>query len=593
MKILLADDDAVTRTLLKRTLKRRGFDVICVADGQAAIDCLREDDGPRMAILDWEMPGKDGPTVCQEIRACATIPYVYLILLTSRETTEDIVTGFEAGADDYLIKHCTPEELKARIQVGTRSLKLQDSLIHEAEHDSLTGLPNRSYFVKRLGINVRKARELPDYRFTLLFIDIDRFKLINDSLGHLAGDELMKGVATRLLRAVGAEAASRSPQPSRDSNSGPVDLVARIGGDEFVILLENSVDAQDGVRVAKSIQLELEVPFVLNDHDVLVTASIGISTSGGETTESSEVLRAADAAMYKAKSLGKARYEVNDSKGNFAAVSLLKLESDLRRAVENREFEVHYQPIVSLADNRVLSFEALVRWRHPSRGLLQPASFISVAEDTGLIIPMGAQIMYEACRQVQEWNATLGLAHPLSVCVNVSPRQFGQDDLVKQVQNVLSQTGLDPTCLELEVTENLTMQDAGRAATLLRQLSHLGISISLDDFGTGYSSLSYLLRFPIQTLKIDRSFISDIEHSKESRAIVQTIIGLGHNLGMAVIAEGIETSAQMNLLKDLHCDLGQGYLFSRPVEAAKAAEMFAGYPVSIRQPQREKTRLAA
>jgi len=265
----------------------------------------------------------------------------------------------------------------------------------------------------------------------------------------------------------------------------------------------------------------------------------------------------------------------------------------LRRAFENEEFEVHYQPIVDLSDGRILSFEALVRWQHPERGLLYPNEFIETAEETGLIVPMGMMVMRDACRQTREWNTRFGFDIPLSVCVNVSPRQFAQETLVEQVRDVLFETGLNPACLEVEVTENLTMKDVDRAVRLLSELSKLGVSISLDDFGTGYSSLSYLLRFPIQTLKIDRSFVSNIKDTKESSAIVQTIIALSHNLGKTVVAEGIETVDQMDLLRELHCDLGQGYLFSRPVPAARATEMLASYAMSLQEVQAREILLAA
>ena len=581
MKILLADDDAVSRMLLKRLLERSGFEVVCVSDGQSAVDCLLGDNAPRMAILDWVMPVKDGPTVCREIRSTDGAPSVYFILLTSREAIEDIVAGFEAGADDYLTKPCNPEELKARIRVGTRSLHLQDSLIYEALHDPLTQLPNRTFFVKRLAQNVRKAHDIPDYKFALLFVDVDRFKNINDSLGHLIGDELMKGTAKRLFHTVATRTGPLAELPPISASSATGDLVARIGGDEFVILLENITGPEEGVTIAERIDKDLRPAFQLGGHEIFITCSIGISFSQGGATESSEMLRGADAAMYKAKSLGKARYEVNDTSGNAAAIGFLKLECDLRRAIENEEFEVYYQPIVDLTDGTINSFEALVRWHHPVRGLLQPGAFIAAAEETGLIVPMGTWVMREACRQIQEWNTQLRSSRPLSVCVNVSPRQFGEDNLVTRVREVLAETGLDPRCLELEVTENLTMQDVGRAVKLLSDLSRLGIAISLDDFGTGYSSLSYLLRLPIRTLKIDRSFIAEIEHRKNNSVIVQTIIALGHNLNMTVIAEGIENVAQMTTLTKLRCDLGQGYLFAAPVQAHRAAEMLADRPFSI------------
>jgi diguanylate cyclase (GGDEF)-like protein len=566
MKVLLADDDAVSRKILERTLEHSDIEVTSVGDGQSALDRLRAPGAPRIAILDWVMPHKDGPSVCREVRASTDQPYVYLILLTAKESRGDVVIGLEAGADDYLTKPCNPEELKARIRAGQRILDLQDKLIHEAQHDSLTHLPNRAFFVKCLAESVARSQQRKGYQFTLLFVDVDRFKMINDSLGHLTGDELMKQLAQRLLQAVRTEATpSRNNLHRRKSNCSS-DLVARIGGDEFVVLLDDFADIGDGIRIAERIQNSLEAAFLIGGHEIFITASIGISTSGAGAADPEELLRGADTAMYKAKELGKARYEISDANDNAEAVGLFRLESDLRSAIENHEFEVHYQPIVDLQDCGIVSFEALVRWRHPELGMIQPGSFIPVAEESGLIVPIGEWVMREACRQTQLWNTGIASADPVSICVNISPRQFAMNNMVEEVSDILRETGLDPSCLELEVTENLTMQDAGRAILILRELRQLGVALSLDDFGTGYSSLSYLQRFPIRTLKIDRSFITGIESSKDSSEIVRTIIALGHTLGMMVIAEGIENGTQMILLKALGCDLGQGFLFSRPLE---------------------------
>jgi diguanylate cyclase (GGDEF)-like protein len=541
-------------------------------------------DGPRIAILDWMMPGEDGPSVCRRIRSFDSNPYVYLILLTSRVANEDVVMGLEAGADDYLIKPWNPEEMKARVRVGQRILRLQDRLVHDALHDPLTGLPNRIYFLDRLSESARKAREATDRRFAVLFVDIDRFKVINDSLGHLSGDDLMKDVAQRLSLAVRTQTAIYRKRNLRRQDSSVSDVVARIGGDEFVVLLDNIEGIEDAMRVAERIQTSLEPAFLCGEQHVFITASIGISTNDGGVTNTSTILRGADAAMYKAKALGKGRYEISDPVGNAAAALMLKLENDLRDAVDNHEFEVYYQPIIALEDCRVSSFEALVRWHHPTLGMVPPSSFIPLAEDTGLILPIGRWIMRDACRQVQEWNAEFSPADPISVCVNISPRQFELRNLVGCVNETLAETGLDACLLELEVTENLTMQDAAR------------VSLSLDDFGTGYSSLSYLHRFPIRTLKIDRSFVANLENCRESREIVQSIIALGHGLGMRVIAEGIENAAQMDLLKIFQCDLGQGYLFSPPVPASRVSEMLMtrqrGEPLELRVRHHEGVSLA-
>jgi predicted signal transduction protein with EAL and GGDEF domain len=581
LKILLADDDAVSRRLLQRTLERSGFDVVCVADGESAAQYLQAPDGPRIAILDWVMPGKDGPTVCRELRARTENPYVYLILLTSREAMEDLVIGFEAGADDYLIKPCNPDELKARLRAGQRILLLQDSLIHEAQHDTLTKLPNRAFFIKRLSASVSKARELPAYQFTLLFVDIDRFKMINDSLGHSTGDELIKRIAERLMQAVRMEVIHTPETKHRRRKDWHGDLVARIGGDEFVILLDNFAELSDGIRVADRVQHSLQEVFAIGDNEIFISASIGISTSGGDLTNAAEMLRGADIATYKAKLLGKARYQISDSTANCVALDQLKLENDLRHAIDNKEFALYYQPIVDMIDGTIVSFEALVRWQHPTRGIVLPTSFLPLAEETGLIVPISDWVLREACRQIQEWNEELYLRHPATVCVNISPRQFGEGNLVTQVSHILQETGLHHSFLHLEVTENLTMSDATRAGQVLNDLSDMGISLSLDDFGTGFSSLSYLMRFPIRTLKIDRSFISEIESSSESAHIVQTIINLGHNLGMKVVAEGIENMSQMRLLRALSCDYGQGYLFSRPIPPVEVVTILqAKYPFS-------------
>lgn len=573
VKILLADDDGISRALLKRFLERSGFDVECTDNGQDAAECLLAPDGPRLAILDWMMPEKDGPTVCRQLRATAGNPYVYLILITSRATSEDVVMGLEAGADDYLTKPWNPQELKARVRAGMRVLQLQDRLIYEARHDALTELPNRTFFLERLSDSARKAQDCIDRRFAVLFVDIDRFKTINDSLGHISGDELMKSVALRLLKAVRTETVVSWNRDTRHPDRGITDLVARIGGDEFVVLLDNIIDVEDGIRVAKRVQAALEPAFFIDNQEVFITASIGISASDGGAVDTTKILRGADAAMYRAKALGRARYEVSDPVEHPSTRHLLKLEHELRHAVENNELEIYYQPIVDLESCRITRFEALVRWNHPTLGFVQPGSFIPLAEDTGLIVPIGRWILREVCQQMREWNTEFAPTEPTIACVNISPRQFAQRNLVECVKEILQETGLDPCCLELEVTENLTMQDAARAIDILRDLAGLGVSLSLDDFGTGYSSLSYLHRFPIRTLKIDRSFISQIEHCKESREIVQTIVALGHGLGMKVIAEGIETVAQMNILGKLRCDFGQGYLFSPPAQAAGASNM--------------------
>ncbi|HEY4356191.1 MAG TPA: EAL domain-containing protein [Acidobacteriaceae bacterium] len=575
MTVLLVDNDDVSRVLMQHTLERNGFDVMSADNGHTALEMLLAHEGPCIALVDPDTHGAEGLDICREVRSSSNNPSVYLILLSSREAIEDMVAGLDAGADDYLTKPWNPKELAARLRVGERSLKMHDSLLRQAHFDPLTKLPNRAFLNERLTACAKEARENPGYQFTLLFVDIDRFKMINDSLGHTAGDELMKRISQRLLQVVRTRKTFPVGDDRRRLGTGPSDMVARLSGDEFVVLLDHFADIEDGAQVADRIHSSLQKAFQVGGQEIFLSASIGISTSGGSTTDASEILRGADNAMYKAKLLGRARSEVNEPTGNTAAVNRLKLETDLRRALDNDEFEVHYQPIIDLSGCRITRFEALMRWRHPELGLIPPVSFIPLAEEIGLILPMGSALLRSACQQMQRWNSQFSNSVPATMCVNISPRQFIEGNLVRQVTDTLIETGLDPKLLELEVTENLTMKDAGLAGQVLQELSEAGIAVSLDDFGTGYSSLSYLLRLPIGTLKIDRSFVAGIEQSSESLSVVQTIIALGHNLGMKVIAEGIETAAQFSLLQMLKCDFGQGYLFSPALEPWKASEVFA------------------
>jgi diguanylate cyclase (GGDEF)-like protein len=418
---------------------------------------------------------------------------------------------------------------------------------HAAFHDSLTGLPNRAMFTELLKAEIESSTRRGEYMFAVLFLDLDRFKNINDSLGHTHGDLLLVAFAERLERTL-----------------RPVDTLARFGGDEFAILLSGMSDATDAVRVAQRIQDELSQPFVLDKNSAFATASIGIALSSSGYDRPDDILRDADIAMYRAKENGKARYEVFDHDMHARAVSRLQLESDLRTAVEQKEFCVYYQPIVSLQTGRLAGFEALVRWNHPRRGLVSPADFIPVAEETGLIVPIGQWVLNEACAHVRQWQIDSPSHRSLSLSVNLSARQVAQPDLLNCIKEALETSKLSPHCLKLEITESVVMENAEAAAQMFKQLRSLGVQLSIDDFGTGYSSLSYLHRFPLNYLKIDRSFVMRLTTDNDN-AIVRTISTLARNLGMEVIAEGIETEEQFRQLRLLGCEYGQGYLFSRPV----------------------------
>lgn len=454
-----------------------------------------------------------------------------------------------------------------QIQDITDRKRAEERLLHEAFHDGLTGLPNRALFMDHLKLSVERGKRRDDRLFAVLFLDLDRFKIINDSLGHMVGDQLLVGIARRL------EICLR-----------PGDTVARLGGDEFTVLLEDLTSVAEVIEVAERLQKALALPFNLNGHEVFSTVSIGIALSSTGYDRPEEVLRDADTAMYRAKMLGKARHEVFDKTMHAYAMNLLQMESDLRRAIERKEFVLHYQPIVALESGSITGFEALIRWEHPDRGFVPPDQFISIAEETGLIIPIGHWVLEEACRQIQEWQEEFPQYPPLQISVNISSKQFINSKLIDQIRQVMQETRVDPHSLKLEMTESMVMENFDTAIEMLLQLRELGIELSIDDFGTGYSSLSYLHRFPISTLKIDRSFVSSMNDHNENAEIVRTIVMLARSLKMNVVAEGVETKDQLTQLALLECEYGQGYYFSKPLDVSAASHLLAervSYPIPL------------
>ncbi len=429
-------------------------------------------------------------------------------------------------------------------------------LIHDAFHDELTGLPNRALFIDRLEHALERTHRRSALQFAVLYLDLDHFKLVNDSLGHAVGDQLLRTSAQRLKSCVRT-----------------IDTVARSGGDEFVVLLDDLENTEDVIHTAERIQNELSLPVEVNGQRMFNSASIGIVLNSTRYDKPEEILRDADIAMYHAKSSGRACYAVFDNTMRAATMARLEIETDLRRALERQEFRVHYQPIVSLIDNHLVGFEALVRWQHPRRGLVPPAEFIPVAEETGLIIPLGHWIIHEACRQVREWQMRFATQPPMAVHVNLSAKQFNDSNLTITIEQALQETGLASRSLSLEITESVLMENNRVAATVLDGLRMRGVHIELDDFGTGYSSLSYLNQFPIDVLKVDRMFINQVRPDGTSPEIVGTIIKLGHDLGMKVVAEGLETAVQLEQLKKLGCDYGQGFYFAKPLEANRVVAL--------------------
>lgn len=431
--------------------------------------------------------------------------------------------------------------------------RVEERLAYDTLHDALTNLPNRTLFMDRLGQRIEHAKRHPENLFAVLFIDLDRFKVVNDSLGHAVGDKLLIATAQRLRRCI-----------------RPDDTVSRLSGDEFAVLLNDFNDNSDAIRVAERIQAQLTAGSMLEAVDRASSASIGIAIYNGSYTLPEELLRDADSAMYRAKAMGGGRYQIFDDTMYASAVALLEMEADLKRAVERCEWLVYYQPIVSLSDSAIIGAEALLRWNHPRKGIILPQDFIIVAEETGLIVPIGEFVLNHACAQVKAWRDQ-GFSN-LWGSVNLSGRQFVEKNLVVKIYDLLAKYDLPGNALQIEVTESVAMKDINYSIKTLEELDRLGIQVSLDDFGNGYSSLGYLNSFPLKVMKIDRSFVKDILN-KKSQAIISAMISMGHTLNMEVVGEGVETAEQLAFLQAGGCDHAQGFLFGKPVPAEEFARL--------------------
>ena len=479
------------------------------------------------------------------------------------ESTSNTISGKTGDAEGLVIVNRDITDRK----------RAEALLERHAFYDELTELPNRALFLDRLQRAIALSHRRSDARFAVLFIDIDEFKMFNDSLGQSAGDELLTQVARRLKQGLldhdtfcGVRAAKNGQPPTGGST------LARPGGDEFLVLAEDVRDPSDAIRISELIQERLAQPFEIKGNEIVVSASIGVAFSADIYTQASDALRDAEIAMYRAKQEGKACCEVFDSAMYSDAIKRLRLEADLRKALQLNEFCVHYQPLVSLETNQIVGFEALSRWRRP-HGLVMPGEFIQVADETGIILPLNRKLLREACEHLRVWNQQFPSPLPLVISANITAKQFVQPDLAIQIGEILEQTGTDPSCVHLEITENIAMADAERSAVVLSELKALGVRLSIDDFGTGYSSLCRLQKFPVDVMKIDRGFVAEMDRDSETHEIVRIIVMLAKNLGMKVVAEGIERAEQTALLKQMGCELGQGYLFSKPVDAESTEQL--------------------
>ncbi|VXD18948.1 Two-component response regulator [Planktothrix serta PCC 8927] len=586
--ILIVDDTPDNLYLLSAMLTEQGYDVRCVINGSSAIMGAIADP-PDLILLDIRMPQMSGYDVCTQLKASERTRDIPVIFLSALNEVFDKIQAFEVGGVDYITKPFEIREVLARIknQLNLKAAKSEIQklnteleervqertkelgranlrLLHMASHDALTGLPNRVFFMERLMAVLAYTHTHPKSQFGVLFLDCDDFKIVNDSLGHLAGDQLLKAVARRLSACI-----------------HPNYTLARFEGDEFTVLLEQIESIDEATLLAQAIQHALSQPFLLYQHEVFINTSIGIVLGTVEYQQPEHLLRDADTAMYQAKASGKARYEVFNREMHTRALTRLKLENDLRRAIDRQEFIVYYQPIICLSTGQISSLEALVRWKHPQQGLVRPDHFIPVAEATGLIIPLGLWVLEKSCNQLKFWQQQAiqrGEIFDITISVNLSVKQFSQPGLIEQIDRVLESLELDSKNLKLEITESAIMDNPDLASEIFQQLKARKIQLSLDDFGTGYSSLSYLHRFPLDILKIDRSFISNLDSMEKNLEVVQAILNLAHHLGMSVVAEGIETQEQLSLLRLLGCELGQGYLFAQPLDPQATETLFLSHP---------------
>jgi diguanylate cyclase (GGDEF)-like protein len=568
IKVLLVEDDEddyiITRDLLSEIAEKH-YELEWVSSYDPALESMQENKCD-VYLLDYRLGEHTGLDLLQEaIENGCTAP---IILLTGQGDHQVDVEAMKAGASDYLIKgRINADSLERSIRYSIERKKSEKRILQLAFYDSLTGLPNQTSYRDRLQQVIAHARRYNRIA-AVLFLDLDNFKRINDTLGHRAGDHLLKLVSERLNGTIRS-----SDSLSRNRSDKLQTTVARQGGDEFTLILTEIRNPEDAAKVAHRLVSKLSEPYKLEGYEVFITVSIGIAIFPVDGEDIDSILMNADAAMYHAKKQGKNNFQFYRLTMNERAMERLNLENDLRKALERDELLLHYQPKVGIESGKIVGMEALIRWQHPEIGMVSPAEFIPMAEETGLIVPIGEWVLQAACAQINAWQAQ-GLA-PIPVSVNISSQQFQHQELLITIGRLLESSGIPPERLMLEITESVIMQNTDSTFDILNTLTAMGLRLLIDDFGTGYSSLSYLKRLPVYAIKIDRSFISDIATNPDDAAIIKAIIAMAQNLKLKVVAEGVETEEQLAFLRDEQCDVMQGYLFSRPLPAEEASKLLA------------------
>ena len=604
--ILIVDDTADNLRLLSKTLSKEGYQVRCAIDGKMALLTIKTKI-PDLILLDVNMPEIDGFEVCRQLKQSELTKEIPIIFVSASGHINDKLKAFESGGVDYISKPVQISELLSRvnIQLNLQNLrnqllqknqllqieihsrlnaeteirklnldlehrvkqrtselqaeieqrqKMQEKLEYIAWHDALTGLPNRLWLVKRLEKLLSKLQKKPEARFTTIILDCNRFKSINDSLGRQAGDRLLKAIGDRL----------------RSHLACNIEII-HFGEDKFGILLKQITDESEAIAFVEGVQQSLALAFTVERREIFTAFNIGIVVCDSSFTRPDEIFRAADLAIQKAKSSSGHYYRVFDASIENNTLEILEIETDLRIALKRQEFYLNYQPILCLKTGAIKGFEALIRWNHPQKGFISPAKFIPVAEQTNFILPLGMWILRSACQQIREWQHRLrGQYMDFTISINISGKQFEQEDFIEQLDRIVAETGIDIKHLKLEITESLLMNNAENAERIFRQLRERKIQLAIDDFGTGYSSLSYLDRFPVDTLKIDRSFVSRLNEVDRTSTIVKATLDLAHNLGFNVVAEGVETQQQVKQLQDWGCEFAQGYFYAKPLNREAA-----------------------